>query len=86
MYYRIHFEPKGGYWCIQFQSGFLFWKTVQATVPSAEGGPVETTTVLKFKNLREAEEYAAATGIDSAYHRTCTKTTRSAVAASAQHA
>lgn len=74
--YRIHFEPKGAFWCIQFMKYNLFWETVTTITEGQEGiHPV------KFESFAEAEKYGVMRGIDSAYDRRMTKDPSSAVAA-----
>lgn len=78
MKYRIHFEPKGAYWCIQFMRWELFWQSVKGYyripphVQINEREPKEgemTYGILKFDNIEEAETYVRERGIDKAYAR-----------------
>lgn len=61
--YRIHFQSKGAYWCVQFHSLFG-WKTVQQ---EHEGPGTPTHTPLRFDSYKAAQEYVQATGIAEAY-------------------
>jgi len=76
MVYRIHFEPKGGYWCIQFHRHLFFWHTVTACDTDSSKHRVE-----KFDSLKEAEEFVAERGINKAYRRVGTSGTIAAIAA-----
>jgi hypothetical protein len=64
MIYRIHFEPKGGHWVIQFQRLFMFWDTVQV---KEEKEPVLKD--LTFDTYEKAESFVVERGIDKAYDR-----------------
>lgn len=80
--YRIHFEPEGAYWCIQFQRFLTFWTPVRSR--AVEGGSQTTAgAVLTFDDLAAAESYVSTVGIDRAYHRAQTKNLISAVQANA---
>jgi len=87
MIYRLHFDPKGAHWCIQFQRWFMFWVPVRShedngilALESTKG----KLEVLKFKNLMGAEEYCASVGIDKAYHRMSTTSYMTAVLSGAK--
>ena len=62
MFFRIHFEPKGSFWCIQFQRFYIYWET--AMTIDAE---LDKPTVMKFKNYNEAMDYVKDQGIDRVY-------------------
>lgn len=65
--YRIHFEPRGGKFVIQFKTGFFFWETVQCR------GGEPLLEDLTFETYDAAEEYVIAKGINKAYDRCSTK-------------
>ena len=67
--YRIYFQSKGAYWCIQFHSLFG-WKTVQR---EHEGPGTPTHTPLRFDSYKAAQGYVQATGIAEAYPLALTK-------------
>jgi hypothetical protein len=61
--YRIHFEPHGAYWCIQFASyfcGLLIWKTVKATVGLKKA-------IKEFDDYESAKSFVEAQGISKMY-------------------
>lgn len=58
--YRIHFEPKGAYWCIQFRKYMVLWVT---TTEISAGKP----TVKRFTSYGEAQTFVNAQGLDQAY-------------------
>jgi hypothetical protein len=70
MVYRIHFETKGSYWCIQFKK-LLGWKTAEEAMPSDTDKKVLAPKT--FDSFEDAEKYAATSGIDKAYTRHCVK-------------
>lgn len=65
MVYRIHFEPNGAYWCLQFSVYGLFWKTVSTS--TKEPNVPQGEQPLVFKTYTEVEEYVAKKGINKAY-------------------
>lgn len=68
MKYRIHFEPKGAFWCIQFQRSVLGWRTVTEVKPTGDG-PTHKEEIVKFETYENAESYVAERGLDKAYSR-----------------
>lgn len=68
--FRIHFEPKGGFWCVQFERMGFFWVTVRVPseappAPNNKGKPA--LEVLRFKSYEEAEAYVREKGLDFIY-------------------
>lgn len=63
MIFRIHFEPKGGHFVIQFQKRFFGWETVQ------QRGQEPILEDLTFDTYDDAEKYVKDKGIDKAYDR-----------------
>lgn len=63
--FRIHFQPRGGFWCVQFERFGMFWETVKV--------PKEGTNVnpglepLKFDTYEDADNYVVDKGIDQIY-------------------
>jgi hypothetical protein len=66
MQYRIHFEPTGAYWCIQFLQFQLFWKKVRTLTPQKKffGSGSE---IMTFPSYDEAERYVKEQGIEKIY-------------------
>lgn len=64
--FRIFFEPKGAYWCIQFLRWGCFWVTVKGGVRKTNTEEV-LLSILRFDTHDDAEKYAAERGIDQAY-------------------
>lgn len=62
--YRIHFEPKGGYFCIQILTWGFIWQTVTRLI---EGPGTPVSSVLKFKTYHEAHEESVKTGLAKLY-------------------
>ena len=62
MFFRIHFEPKGSFWCIQFQRFYMYWES--AMTSDNVGTPI---AVMKFNNYDEALTYVKEQGIDRVY-------------------
>lgn len=60
--FRIHFEPRGGYWCIQFLRWGLFWVTVTPDSVASLSNARK-----RFSTFDEACQYVEETGIDRAY-------------------
>jgi hypothetical protein len=61
--YRIHFEPHGAYWCIQFASyfcGLLIWKTVKV----ANG---LKKVIKEFDDYESAKSFVEDQGISKMY-------------------
>lgn len=71
MIYRIHFEPKGGSFVLQFQKFFMCWETVQKLEGKAGEKPMHVP--LTFDTYDAAEQYVKEKGIDKAYDRRDTK-------------
>lgn len=63
--FRIHFQPRGGFWCVQFERFGLFWETVQVSV-SVEGSKPRLEP-LKFDTYEAADTYVVEKGIDQIY-------------------
>ena len=68
MSYRIHFEPKGAYWCVQMQVYWFFWRTVEheVLVKTNSGSPLVMEPV-KFDTYEGAAEYVRGIGLNMAY-------------------
>lgn len=65
--YRIHFAPRGAFWCVQFSVLQLFWRTVR--VPKNLEAPISGgMKVLRFKTFDEARTYVTDIGIDKIYY------------------
>ena len=85
MVYRIHFETKGSYWCIQFKSLWaLRWDTAMEEVPvegSEQSMALRATTlrVKRFETYDAAVEHVEQSGIDAAYDQRVSKTRSSAM-------
>lgn len=60
--YRIHFEPQGGYFCIQILFFGFIWKDVKG--PSIDDKKIE---ILKFLNLESARAKVKEIGLDVLY-------------------
>lgn len=60
--FRIHYEPKGGYWCVQFHRWGFFWVTVRTR--EGAGSPL---LVKEFPAFSEALKYVEEQGIDEVY-------------------
>ncbi len=65
--FRIHFQPRGGFWCIQFLVWGLFWATVR--VPKLNNAPKVSSSlvVAQFDSYESACTYVEEKGIDVAY-------------------
>lgn len=58
--YRLHYEVKGGYWCVQFAKfGGAYWSTVRGS----DKKPI------KFETLAEATKYVSDSGIAKHYRQ-----------------
>ena len=58
--YRLHYEVRGGFWCIQFEKFCgLYWSTVK----SPDGKPT------RFETLDETTKYASESGIAKHYRQ-----------------
>ena len=77
MIYRIHFNAKKAYWCIQFSRVGIFWETVSTD----RIGPVNSRKQeqVEFLNYDQAETYVKDMGIDKAYDRRQTRGFSSAI-------
>lgn len=62
--YRIHFDPKGGFFCLQVLTWGFFWVTVKELV-TGPGTPVIKT--MMFKTHADAKMQAVDTGLDFLY-------------------
>lgn len=62
--YRIHFEPKGGYWVVQFRTMLYFWKSVEI-LKTSEGK--QHLQVQAFKTFQDARKYVEEQGIADHY-------------------
>lgn len=60
--YRIHFEPKGGYFCIQILFFCVIWRNVRRL--SIDNKKMEA---LKFPDLESAREEVKKIGLDELY-------------------
>lgn len=60
--YRIHFEPKGGYFCIQVLFFCVVWRNVKRL--STDNKKMEA---VKFQNLESARKEVEAIGLDVLY-------------------
>lgn len=70
MYYRIHFEPKGAFWCVQVSRWGLCWETATDPKPTSDG-PAVVFEPKRFETIDAAETYTKKVGLDKAYIRSC---------------
>lgn len=73
MVYRIHFETKGSYWCIQFRK-LLSWKTAMLPTDVSATGKAMAFTPMTFETYDAACEYVSSHGIETAYNKRTAKT------------
>lgn len=65
--FRIHFEPKGGYWCIQFLVWWFFWVTVKTPKTHDDQKVGKSLVVAQFDSYELACAYVEKKGIDVTY-------------------
>ena len=70
MYYRIHFEPKGAFWCVQMSRWGLFWATAADPKPTGDE-PTVSFPPKRFETFDAAERYTKDVGLDRVYDRSC---------------
>ena len=63
--FRIHFTPRGGFWCVQFERFGMFWETVK--VPKTGTNVNPGLEPLKFDTYEAADDYVVEKGIDQIY-------------------
>lgn len=56
MMFRIHFNSRGAFWCLQFSRFGLFWVTMR-----------KHGEVIKFDTHDDADQYVIDRGIEAAY-------------------
>lgn len=81
MLYRIHFEPIGGFWCIQFSRPLFGWRSLTVGVQDKENSPLTNQEVVRFDTFDKAEAYVKERGIDKAYDRRASRGLASALSA-----
>ena len=87
MVYRIHFETRGSYWCIQFKTLWaLRWDTAMEEVPvepteQSTAPRTSTLRVKRFETYDAAVKHVEQSGIDAAYDQRVSKTRGSALQA-----
>lgn len=72
MIYRIHFEAKGAYWCIQMLKYGVFWTTVMRPTSGLRGQVLDLEPIT-FDTFKETEDYVDSIGLSEAYDRRPTK-------------
>ena len=67
--FRIAFDPKGGYFKLQFQRFGVFWRDVKRPID----GDTRVYETIQFRNYGEARRHVENLGLPQAFDEQCTK-------------